>query len=167
MATGGPHSAATFLLFVNLIMYAAAAVVAGWAINYSIDEAPSATLAPPARIFPIYFPIGNLATGFFVIFSLLAGIVGVMTSLTGLQEVMQARLPSILSAAASSVVTWALTLLAMGLACKEISIGPRPANLRALETLTIILSGTQLFCTGAIHAIAPSTLTGSSLIGRV
>ncbi|KAJ3687572.1 hypothetical protein LUZ61_016736 [Rhynchospora tenuis] len=166
MATGGPHSAATFLLFVNLIMYAAAAVIAGWAINYSIDETPS-SLTLPARIFPIHFPIGNLATGFFVIFSLLSSVVGVMTSLTGLQEVMQGRLGSILSAAASSIITWGLTLLAMGLACKEISIGPRPANLRALETLTIILSGTQLFCTGAIHAIAPSTLTGSTLIGRV
>lgn len=71
-------------------------------------------VTPPARIFPIYFPIGNLATGFFVIFSLVAGVVGVMTSLTGLQEVNQGRPETILSAAASSIVTWALTLLAMG-----------------------------------------------------
>jgi AWPM-19-like family len=71
-------------------------------------------IAPSARIFPIYFPIGNLATGFFVIFSLIASVVGVMTSLTGLQEVNQGRATSILSAASSSFVTWALTLLAMG-----------------------------------------------------
>jgi AWPM-19-like family len=71
-------------------------------------------IAPPAGIFPIYFPIGNLATGFFVIFSLITGVVGVMTSLTGLQEVNQGRVTSILSAASSSFVTWALTLLAMG-----------------------------------------------------
>ncbi|KAF3336930.1 AWPM-19-like family [Carex littledalei] len=169
MASKGPQSAATFLLFVNLIMYVAVAAIAGWAINYSIDETPSSLsgLTAPARIFPIYFPIGNLATGFFVIFSLFAGVVGVMTSLRGLHEVMQARPASILSASAFSIITWALTLLAMGLACKEISIGWRPASLRALETLIIILSGTQLFCAAAIHATVPSTLTGSTLIGRV
>jgi hypothetical protein len=44
-------------------------------------------VSPPVRLFPIYFPIGNLATGFFVIFALLAGVVGVSTSLTGLRDV--------------------------------------------------------------------------------
>lgn len=41
MASKGPQSAATFLLFLNLIMYVAVAVIAGWVINYSIDKTPS------------------------------------------------------------------------------------------------------------------------------
>ena len=40
------------------------------------------------RLFPIYFPIGNLATGFFVVFALLAGVVGISTSITGLHALL-------------------------------------------------------------------------------
>jgi uncharacterized membrane protein len=40
MATGGAaaRSMASGLLFLNLIMYVVVAIIAGWAINYSIDE---------------------------------------------------------------------------------------------------------------------------------
>lgn len=133
---------------------------------------------------------------------------------------MQWNGPNLHAAASSSLITWSLTLLAMGwgktnpsseifclfaiflfwktllliivlawpdrVACKEINIGWTQSNLvyiyilyssalfllknfqeteimdflcvvwlfvqRALEVLLIILSGTQLFCTGAIHA---------------
>ncbi|MCL7050039.1 hypothetical protein MKW94_002243 [Papaver nudicaule] len=107
----------------------------------------------PARLFPIYFPIGNLATGFFVIFSLVAGLVGMATSVSGINNILQWTRPNLHSAATFSIISWSLTLLAMGLACKEINIGDdRGSNLRALETFTIILSGTQLFCAGALHA---------------
>ncbi|KAF5175723.1 Membrane protein pm19l, partial [Thalictrum thalictroides] len=106
----------------------------------------------PAHLFPIYFPIGNMATPFFVVFSLIAGLVGLATSISGINNILQWNVPSLHSAACFSLTTWGLTLLAMGLACKEINIGGRERNLRALETFTIILSGTQLFCTGAIHA---------------
>jgi len=84
---------------------------------------------PPVRLFPIYFPIGNLATGFFVIFALITGVVGIATSLTGLYDVSQGYPASMMSAAASSLVTWTLTVLAMGLACKEISLSVRPGSL--------------------------------------
>jgi hypothetical protein len=86
-------------------------------------------VSPPVRLFPIYFPIGNLATGFFVIFALLAGVVGVSTSITGLRDVSEGYPASMMSAAASAIVAWTLTLLAMGLACKEISVSWRPASL--------------------------------------
>lgn len=85
--------------------------------------------SPPVRLFPIYFPIGNLATGFFVIFALITGVVGISTSLTGLHDVGQGFPANMMSAAAASLVTWTLTLLAMGLACKEISVSWRPASL--------------------------------------
>jgi hypothetical protein len=86
-------------------------------------------VTPPVRLFPIYFPIGNLATGFFVMFALITGVVGIATSLTGLRDVSQGYPASMMSAAASALVTWTLTVLAMGLACKEISLSVRPGSL--------------------------------------
>uniref|UniRef100_A0A5B7CAD3 AWPM-19-like family protein n=1 Tax=Davidia involucrata TaxID=16924 RepID=A0A5B7CAD3_DAVIN len=154
MASGAGKSAAFALLVLNLILYAIVAIMASWAVNHGIEKSRKAAsvLPIPARIFPIYFPFGNMATGFFVIFSLIAGVVGFISSATGIHNVVQWNLPNLHAAAASSLATWALTLLAMGLACKEINIGWTDSNLRTLETIIILLSGTQLFCMGAIHA---------------
>ena len=66
------------------------------------------------EIFTIFFPLGNKATGFFVPISLLAGVVGVITSLTGLSNVSQWNAPNLLAAADSSLVTLSLTIFAMG-----------------------------------------------------
>jgi uncharacterized membrane protein len=38
MASAAHRSMASALLFLNLIMYVVIAAIAGWAINYSIDE---------------------------------------------------------------------------------------------------------------------------------
>ncbi|XP_034601276.1 membrane protein PM19L [Setaria viridis] len=155
-------------LFLNLIMYVIVAAIAGWAINYSIGESMNSLqgASPPVRLFPIYFPIGNLATGFFVIFALITGVVGISTSLTGLHDVGQGFPANMMSAAASALITWTLTLLAMGLACKEISVsgGPRA---RTLEAFTIILSGTQLLCVGSLHAGAHEAIVATPIGGRV
>ena len=75
----------------------------------------AAILTIPARIFPIYFPMGNLATGFFVILSLLAGVVGFTSSVTGLYNLFLWNAPSIHATYASSLASLSLTLLAMGL----------------------------------------------------
>jgi hypothetical protein len=74
----------------------------------------ASVLQIPARIFPIYFPIGNMATGFFVIFSLIAGLVGMGTSLIGLNHVAYWDAPNLHAAATASLATLALTLLTMG-----------------------------------------------------
>ena len=153
-------------------------------------------VSPPVRLFPIYFPIGNLATGFFVVFALLAGVVGISTSITGLHDVGQGLPANMMSAAAAALVTWTLTLLAMGLACKEISVSWRPASLvlilyaretfqfepgnfvsdmcglclsaqRTLEAFTIILAGTQLLCAGSLHAGAHAAILTTPIGGRV
>ncbi|KAF8765690.1 hypothetical protein HU200_008190 [Digitaria exilis] len=168
MATA-QQSMASALLFLNLIMYVVVAAIAGWAINYSIDESWNSLqgVTPPVRLFPIYFPIGNLATGFFVIFALIAGVVGISTSLTGLNDVSQGSPANMMSAAASALVAWTLTLLAMGLAFKEISISLRPASLRTLEAFTIILAGTQLLCAGSLHAGANEAILATPVGGRV
>jgi uncharacterized membrane protein len=38
MANGGIRSLASGFLFLNLIMYIVVAIIAGWAINYSIED---------------------------------------------------------------------------------------------------------------------------------
>ncbi|KAJ4956807.1 hypothetical protein NE237_013590 [Protea cynaroides] len=153
MASGAPKSLAFILLTLNLVLYGIVTMIAGWAVNYGIERSAqtASALTIPAHIFPIYYPIGNMATGFFVIFALIAGLVGVATSITGISSILQWTLPNLLSAASYSVTTLFLTILAMGLACKEINLGFTDANLRTLEILTIIVSATQLFCVGAIH----------------
>ncbi|XP_052191540.1 membrane protein PM19L isoform X2 [Diospyros lotus] len=154
MASGAGKSTAFVLLMLNLILYLIVMIISAWAINHGTEKASelASALPIPARLFPIFFPIGNMATGFFVIFSLIAGVVGFITSLTGINNVFQGTESNLHAAAASSLTTWALTLLAMGLACKEINVGWTDSNLRTLEVILILLSGTQLFCTGAIHA---------------
>ncbi|KAK3010647.1 hypothetical protein RJ639_011812 [Escallonia herrerae] len=154
MASGAGKSAALALLILNLLLYFIVTAIAGWAVNHGLERAheTASVLSIPARIFPIYFPFGNLATGFLIIFSLIAGVVGFTTSITGITNVIQWDVPNLHAAAASSLATWSLTLLAMGLACKEINIGWTDSNLRTLETILIVVSVTQLVCMGAIHA---------------
>ncbi|KAA8527537.1 hypothetical protein F0562_034748 [Nyssa sinensis] len=140
MASGAGKSTAFILLVLNLILYAIVTMIATWAVNHGIERSHEAAsvLPIPARIFPIYIPFGNMATGFFIIFSLIAGVVGCITSFTGVNNVIQWNAPNLHAAAASSLATWALTLLAMGLACKEINIGQTQSNLRShsIDTLS-------------------------------
>ncbi|XP_059311916.1 membrane protein PM19L [Lycium ferocissimum] len=154
MASGAGKSAAFMLLILNVFLYFIVTVISGWAVNHAIvrSRETASTLAIPARIFPIFFPFGNMATGSLIIFSLIAGVVGFVTSLTGIQNVIQWDAPNLHTAAFTSLTSWLLTLLAMGLACKEIDMGWTDSNLRTLETILIILGGTQMFCTAAIHA---------------
>ncbi|ERN12397.1 hypothetical protein AMTR_s00025p00121500 [Amborella trichopoda] len=52
-------------------MYVAVSVIAGWAINYGIDNTYTIASTEPLHVhlFPIYYAIGNKATGFFVLFA--------------------------------------------------------------------------------------------------
>ncbi|GMH29276.1 hypothetical protein Nepgr_031119 [Nepenthes gracilis] len=156
MASETSSPTALMLLFLNLFLYIIVMVIAAWAVNHGIERSyqTASVLSLPAHLFPIYFPMGNMATGFFVIFSLLVGVLGITTSLTGIHNVMQWTKAHMYAASVSSLVTWALTLLAMGLASKEIDLGWTDSNLRTLETVMIILSGTQLLCASAIHFAA-------------
>lgn len=113
------------LLILNMGLYFFMIIISSWIINHGIvrSRESAAILTIPARIFPIYFPMGNLATGFFVILSLLAGVVGFTSSVTGLYNLFLWNAPSIHATYASSLASLSLTLLAMGFACKEINIG--------------------------------------------
>ncbi|KAJ0791189.1 hypothetical protein HanOQP8_Chr01g0002711 [Helianthus annuus] len=154
MASGGAKPAIFFLLFVNLILYLIIMIIASWAVNHGIEESleQASVLSTPAKLFPIYFPFGNMATGYVVILSLLAGVVGFTTSATGMSNAAQWNASDLYATSASSLITWSLTMLAMGFACKEIHIGWSGTTLRALEALLIIVSGTQLLGMIAIHA---------------
>ncbi|KAL4192876.1 hypothetical protein AMTRI_Chr06g174180 [Amborella trichopoda] len=141
------------LLVFNFCMYFILASLGGWAINYAIDHGfvIGAGLALPAAFSPIYFPMGNAATGFFVIFAVLAGVVGAASAVAGTRHIMAWKGETISSALVPAVTAWALTLISMGLACKEINLTPRNANLRTMEAFTIILSVTQVIYIAVIH----------------
>lgn len=58
--------------------------------------------------------MGNAATGFFVTFSLIAGVVGVASVISGLNHVRFWNLDSLPAAASAATIAWSLTVLAMG-----------------------------------------------------
>ncbi|XP_043701852.1 membrane protein PM19L-like [Telopea speciosissima] len=149
----GLKPVATGLLFLNLCMYIVVAAIGGWALNRAIDHGfiIGPDLVLPAHFAPIYFPMGNAATGFFVVFALIASVVGGASAIAGVHHIRTWDAESLPSAASVAIVAWTLTLLAMGLACKEIEKHIRNARLRTMEAFLIILSATQLFYILAIH----------------
>ncbi|CAL4947942.1 unnamed protein product [Urochloa decumbens] len=153
MANAGLKPVAGLLLALNLCMYVIVAAVGGWAINHAINYGffIGSGLQLPAHFSPIYFPIGNAATGFFVIFAVIAGVVGAAAALAGVHHVRAWSSESLPAAASSGFIAWTLTLLAMGLAVKEIELHGRNSRLICMEAFTIILSATQLFYLLAIH----------------
>ncbi|ESR62846.1 hypothetical protein CICLE_v10017020mg [Citrus x clementina] len=144
---------ASLLLVLNFCMFVIVLGIGGWAMNRAIDHGfvigPSFEL--PAHFSPIYFPMGNAATGFFVTFALIAGVVGAASCIAGLNHVRVWTADSMPAAASAATIAWTLTLLAAGFACKEIELHIRNARLRTMEAFLIILSVTQLLYIAAIH----------------
>ncbi|PSS28985.1 Histone-lysine N-methyltransferase lin-59 [Actinidia chinensis var. chinensis] len=153
MAGGQLKSVASLLLVLNFCMFAVVLGIGGWAMNRAIDHGfiigPGFDL--PAHFSPIYFPMGNAATGFFVLFALIAGVVGVASVISGLNHVRFWNIDSLPSATSTAAIAWSLTLLAMGFASKEIELEIRNAKLRTMEAFLIILSFTQLLYIAVIH----------------
>ncbi|GFY88687.1 AWPM-19-like family protein [Actinidia rufa] len=153
MAGGQLKSVASLLLVLNFCMFAVVLGIGGWAMNRAIDHGfiigPGFDL--PAHFSPIYFPMGNAATGFFILFALIAGVVGVASVISGLNHVRFWNIDSLPSATSTAAIAWSLTLLAMGFASKEIELEIRNAKLRTMEAFLIILSVTQLLYITAIH----------------
>ncbi|KAJ1437016.1 AWPM-19-like [Sesbania bispinosa] len=149
---------AMLLLGLNFCMYVIVLGIGGWAMNRAIDHGfiIGPELELPAHFSPIFFPMGNAATGFFVTFALLAGVVGVGSLISGINHIRSWTSESLPSAASVASIAWALTLLAMGFACKEIELNVRNSRLKTMEAFLIILSATQLFYIAAIHAAATS-----------
>ncbi|KAL8167167.1 hypothetical protein V2J09_008666 [Rumex salicifolius] len=141
MATIGRNIAGP-LLFLNLLMYLIVLGFASWCLNRFIN---GQTNHPSFG--------GNGATFFFLTFSILAAVLGVASKLAGANHIRAWRSDSLAAATSSSLVAWAITALAMGLACKEINIGGhRGWRLRVVEAFIIILTFTQLLYLMLLHA---------------
>lgn len=153
MALGVVKSAVGFLLLLNFCMYVIVAAIAGWVLNNALDHTFSIGRVRdlPVEYSPVYFPMGNEATGFVIIFALIAAAVGAASCLSGLHHLRVWTAQSLASNAASAMTAWSLTLLALGLACKEIHIGGRNTKLITLESFLFILCGTKLFYILFIH----------------
>ncbi|KAI3680879.1 hypothetical protein L6452_35657 [Arctium lappa] len=153
MANGQMRSVASLLMVLNFCMYVILLGIGGWATNRAIDHGfiigPGFDL--PAHFSPIYFPMGNASTGFFVTFALIAGVVGVASILAGFDHYRSWNSNSRPAAVSSAIIAWSLTVLAMGFAWKEIELEGRNARLRTMEAFTIILSATQLIYVAALH----------------
>jgi hypothetical protein len=142
MAFGLGRGLSTPLIVINFILYLIAAALAGWAFNRSISP----------RLFE--GPVGNAVTPWFLPIALIASVVGLASVLTGTHHLRVWRNDSLAAASAASLIAWMLTLLAMGLACKEIHVGGgyRLKRLKALEGLMIILSFFELLYLLSLHA---------------
>ncbi|PVH30874.1 hypothetical protein PAHAL_9G001800 [Panicum hallii] len=130
------------LLVLNLIMYIVVVGFASWNLNHFIN---GQTNYPGVA--------GNGATFYFLVFAILAGVVGAASKLAGIHHVRSWRGDTLGTSAASALIAWAITALAFGLACKEIHIGGhRGWRLRVLEAFVIILAFTQLLYVLMLHA---------------
>ncbi|KAH6790257.1 AWPM-19-like family protein [Perilla frutescens var. frutescens] len=149
----GLKTVAKLLLFFNFCMYSLVLGIGAWAINRAIDHGfvIGKGFDLPAHFSPIYFPMGNAATGFFIVFSLIAGVVGVASAITGLNLVRFWKIDGLPAAASAGTIAWTLTLLALGFAGKEIDLHGKNGRLKTMETFIIILSATQLFYIAAIY----------------
>ncbi|XP_057959202.1 membrane protein PM19L [Malania oleifera] len=130
------------LLFLNFTMYA---IVVGFASS-CIDKFINGNINQPGFG-------GNGATFFFLVFSIMAGVVGIASKVAGANHIRAWRNDSLAAAASSSLVAWALTALAFGFAIKEIDIGHnRGWRLKVVEAFIIILTFTQLMYLSTVHA---------------
>nr|XP_027120232.1 membrane protein PM19L-like [Coffea arabica] len=142
MARTVGRSLAAPLLFLNLIMYFIVLGFASWGLNHYIN---GQTNHPSFG--------GNGATPFFLTFAILASVLGIASKLAGGNHLRAWRSDSLAAAGASSLVAWAVTILAFGLACKEINVGGRRGwRLKVLEGFIIALGVTQLLYVLLIHA---------------
>ncbi|EPS68447.1 hypothetical protein M569_06323, partial [Genlisea aurea] len=147
---------AELLLIVNVVLFAVVLGIGGWAVNKAIDDGfiIGRGFTSPTNFSPIYFPFGNAATGFFVTFSLIAGVVGIASAFSGADHVRYWDADSLPAANSAASISFGLTLLAMGFAWKEIGLYSRNRRLETLEGLIIVLAATQLLYIAAIHGAA-------------
>lgn len=124
------------LLVINFLLYLISACLAGWALNRNM----SATIGVGAG------PVGNIVTPTFLPLALIACMVGLASVFAGTNHLRVWRGDSLSSAASTSLIAWLLTLLAMGVACKEIHTGGsnRQKRLKTLEAFIIILAFFEL-----------------------
>lgn len=97
-------------------MHAAVLALAGWSLNKFIDRETHRHLG------------GNTSTGYLLVFSLMAGVVGACSVLAGLVHVRAWRGESLAIAASTGLVSWALTALSFG--CYAIALLGRTGSVQ-------------------------------------
>ncbi|CAM6016085.1 unnamed protein product [Sphagnum balticum] len=138
MAFGLGRALTAPLAVFNFIFYLISIVLAGWAINKSIDGE---------------YIGGNAATQFFLPLAIVAAVVGLASILAGFYHLRVYRTDSLSAAHAAAAIALLLTLLGLGLAAKEIHVGgPRSKKLKTLEAFIIILSFSQLLYLLSLHS---------------
>ncbi|CAK9212816.1 unnamed protein product [Sphagnum troendelagicum] len=138
MAFGVGRALTAPLVVINFILYLISIILAGWAINKSIEGK---------------YIGGNTATQYFLPLAIIAAVVGLASILAGIYHLRVYRTDSLSAAHASALIAWLLILLGMGLAAKEIHVGGyRSKKLKTLEAFTIILSFFQLLYLLSLHS---------------
>ncbi|MFS7907889.1 hypothetical protein Hanom_Chr01g00076801 [Helianthus anomalus] len=142
MAQTVGRNVAAPLLFLNLVMYFITLGFASWCLNKLINRQTN---------HPSFG--GNGTTEFFLEFAILASVLGIVSKFAGGNHLRAWRNDSLAAAGSTSLVAWAVTVLAFGLACKEINVGGhRGWRLRIVEALIIILTVTELLYVLLVHA---------------
>ncbi|KVI00354.1 membrane protein PM19L [Cynara cardunculus var. scolymus] len=142
MAQTVGRNVAAPLLFLNLVMYFITLGFSSWCLNKFINRQTN---------HPSFG--GNGATEFFLEFAILASVLGIVSKFAGGNHLRAWRNDSLAAAGSSSLVAWAVTVLAFGLACKEINVGGhRGWRLRIVEAFIIILTLTELLYVLLVHA---------------
>ncbi|CAK9321156.1 unnamed protein product [Citrullus colocynthis] len=143
---------AAAILFFNFCICVVIFGIGGWVMNHTIDNGfvIGAGFEVPDYFSPIFFQIGNSATGFFVIFALIAAVAVVASTISGSFYFRFPDSNNLPPAASTAVIACFLTFLAMGFAWKEIALTVTSGHLIALEAFLIILSVTQFVYTAII-----------------
>ncbi|KAI5075386.1 hypothetical protein GOP47_0009462 [Adiantum capillus-veneris] len=125
------------LLILNFALFMVVLGISGWALDSFIDGRPTD---------------GNSATEPLVLFSLIAGAVGVASIIIALSLVRGKSRENATGSSTSAIIAWVLLIIAFGLACKQIHIGNLGTTLKFLEAFVIIVMATHSLYLLVLHA---------------
>ncbi|KAJ3694820.1 hypothetical protein LUZ60_000197 [Juncus effusus] len=128
------------LVILNFVMFIIVLGLAGWLLDKFIDWETR------------HHYRGNSVPGYFLIFSLMTGAVGGCTTLAGFVHWKAWRSESLAAAISSALISWSITVISFGLACKQFTFPNRGKKLKTLEAFIIILTFTQLIYLFLLYA---------------
>ncbi|KAK4393629.1 UNVERIFIED_CONTAM: Membrane protein PM19L [Sesamum calycinum] len=130
------------LLAVNSVVYMILLGLAGWSLDKYIDGQQN---HPHLG--------GNPSTIFLLVYALIAGVIGACSVCLGLAHLRVWNNVSLATAATSATIAVAVTALAFGLVCKQITMGGhRGKRLQTLEAFIAISGVSQLLYLLLLHA---------------
>ncbi|KAL0449991.1 UNVERIFIED_CONTAM: Membrane protein PM19L [Sesamum latifolium] len=143
------------LLAVNSVVYMILLGLAGWSLDKYIDGQQN---HPHLG--------GNPSTIFLLIYALIAGVIGACSVFLGFAHLRVWNNVSLATAATSATIAMAVTALAFGLVCKQITMGGhRGKRLQTLEAFIAISGVSQLLYLLLLHAGTFSSSYGPAYNG--